>query len=112
MILWCVSLIRLSLKSCSMTDNLIQELTDPLTRNKTLLHLNLSSNKIGNQGCIALATSLRLNRTLLTLSLTGNTIGDIGVATLAKVSEHYDNDFIIGTAIVESGSLQVSIGAS
>ncbi len=80
-----VSLLKLSLKSCNITDPFVQELTEPLTNNKTLLHLNLSSNCIGDDGCIALASSLRLNRTLLTLSLTGNFIGDRGAASLAKV---------------------------
>lgn len=73
------------MKSCDIVDQFVEELSSALTENGTLLHLNLSCNRIGDNGCRALATSLRLNRTLLTLSLTGNSIGDSGVVALAKV---------------------------
>lgn len=73
------------MKNCNLTDAFIQEVLPQLAANGNLLHLNMSCNSIGDDGCAAIATSLRLNRTLLTLSLTGNSIGDNGVAALAKV---------------------------
>lgn len=73
------------MKNCNITDSFVQEISPTLGMNGNLLHLNMSSNFIGDDGCAALATSLRLNRTLLTLSLTGNSIGDSGVRVLAKV---------------------------
>lgn len=73
------------MKNCNITDAVIVEASPHLADNGNLLHLNLSCNYIGDEGCAALASSLRLNRTLLTLSLTGNSIGDSGVASLAKV---------------------------
>lgn len=74
------------MKSCGITDQFLQDFSPLLIKNGTLLHLNLSCNSIGDDGCAALASSLRLNRTLLSLSLVGNVIGDKGAASLAKVS--------------------------
>ena len=73
------------MKNCGITDQFLADLSLPLKENMTLLHLNLSCNHIGNDGCIALANSLRLNRTLLSLSLIFNSIGDVGAFALAKV---------------------------
>ena len=76
------SLVKLSVKSCKLTDSFTQDIT-PYIGN--LLHLNMSCNSIGDDGCVSLATALRLNRTLLTLSLTGNCISDKGASCLAEV---------------------------
>ena len=73
------------MKNCGIDDQFVQAMSLSLPPNPSLQHLNLSCNKIGNDGCIALATGLRLNRTLLSLSLTCNQIGDSGAIALAQV---------------------------
>lgn len=83
------SLVKISMKSCGITDQFLQDFSPLLIKNGTLLHLNLSCNSIGDDGCAALASSLRLNRTLLSLSLVGNVIGDKGAASLAKVLSRF-----------------------
>lgn len=74
------------MKNCGLTDAFVQEVSPHLATNGNLLHLNMSCNSIGDDGCASIARSLRLNRTLLTLSLTGNFIRDRGVIVLSKVS--------------------------
>ena len=37
--------------------------------NKSLLHLNIGSNDIGNDGVISIAKSLKSNKTLLSLNI-------------------------------------------
>lgn len=75
------------MKCCDISDAFVAEIAPHLSENKTLLHLNLSCNRITDEGAYSVATSLRLNRTLLSLTLTNNYIGDIGALNLAKVSK-------------------------
>ncbi|KAK4471954.1 hypothetical protein MN116_004620 [Schistosoma mekongi] len=57
--------------------------------NKKLISLDLSGNRLGDEGAVYLAQALRTNRTLLTLSLSNNKIGDIGCISLAKVISQF-----------------------
>ncbi|CAH8529454.1 unnamed protein product [Heterobilharzia americana] len=57
--------------------------------NKKLISLDLSGNRLGNEGAVYIAEALRTNRTLLTLSLSNNKIGDIGCIALAKVISQF-----------------------
>ncbi|CAF3156156.1 unnamed protein product [Rotaria socialis] len=59
-----------------------------LYNNKTLLKLNLSSNKIGERGAHYLADALYSNNTLTVLNLENNQIGDKGARSLADAIKH------------------------
>ncbi|XP_052226633.1 leucine-rich repeat-containing protein 71-like isoform X29 [Dreissena polymorpha] len=80
---------NLSLRHCGITDKgaiMIGRCLGSAKRgNKTLLSLNLSNNKIGDEGVKEIAQGLRLNRTLLSLSLASNHVGDQGVIKLSEV---------------------------
>ncbi|XP_063953862.1 leucine-rich repeat-containing protein 71-like isoform X3 [Lytechinus pictus] len=53
-----------------------QAISNEKTCNKNLLSLNLSNNKLGEAGAIALLDGLRMNRVLLSLSLASNELTD------------------------------------
>ncbi|CAH8544043.1 unnamed protein product [Schistosoma guineensis] len=57
--------------------------------NKKLISLDLSGNRLGDEGIIYLAQALRTNRTLLTLSVSNNKITDVGCIALAKVISQF-----------------------
>ncbi|CAM4958263.1 unnamed protein product [Rotaria socialis] len=59
-----------------------------LYNNKTLLKLNLSSNKIGEIGAHYLADALYSNNTLTVLNLENNQIGDKGARSLSDAIKH------------------------
>ena len=73
------------MKCCGISDAFLAEVTVQLAENKSLVYLNLSCNRIGDDGVNSLAASLRLNRTLLSLALTNNHIGDAGALSLSNV---------------------------
>ena len=76
--------------SCDINDEHMLPLVEALRRRLVLyrdrgLELDLSSNRIGNAGCNAIATLLEdTNRNLKYLSLSNNQIGDNGAITLAN----------------------------
>ena len=76
------------MKCCGVSDTFLAEAAPQLSENKSLVHLNLSCNRIGDDGVNAISTSLRLNRTLLSLALANNHITDIGALSLARVSQN------------------------
>lgn len=84
---------NLSLRYCGITNKgaiMIGRCLGSAKRmNAKLLSLNLSYNKIGNEGLEEIAQGLRLNRTLLSLSLNSNQIGDKGVIKLAEVLSRF-----------------------
>ncbi|KAL0273275.1 UNVERIFIED_CONTAM: hypothetical protein PYX00_005985 [Menopon gallinae] len=84
-----IGLHHLSLRRCSLTDEVMQKICKELEYNprktQKLLSLNLNMNCIGDEGCLALARALRSNRTLVSLSLCGNWITDEGACYLADV---------------------------
>ena len=61
-------------------------LSTALKKNPSLQQLDLSYNKIGDDGAKALSKALRVNNNLLVLSLANNVIGDVGAVSLVEVS--------------------------
>ena len=57
-----------------------------IRENGTLTSLNLSHNRLGDEGCAAIAQTIRAGAmpNLTSLRLTGNSIGDRGMAALAE----------------------------
>jgi Ran GTPase-activating protein (RanGAP) involved in mRNA processing and transport len=55
-----------------------------LKENASLLFLDLSSNRIGEEGTKAIAEGLKENQTLRSLQLNGNPIGDHGVMIIIE----------------------------
>ncbi|XP_076443624.1 leucine-rich repeat-containing protein 71-like isoform X2 [Babylonia areolata] len=86
----------LSLRFCQLGDINAQALGRALgTTNKwnsKLLTLNLSNNRITDEGVRHLARGLMTNRTLLVLNLAANDIGDDGAAALAQVLSYFALD--------------------
>lgn len=87
----CASLITntglkfLSLKSCNIDAAILRVLVEPLRHANPLIHLNLSSNFLGDAGAEHLAKMLRTNRTLVSLNVADNFITDEGMEQLALV---------------------------
>jgi hypothetical protein len=79
----------ISLRNNQIDDNAARYLSfgigDVKTSHAKLLSLNLSSNRIGDEGAKSLARALRTNRTLLVLNLSSNQIGDAGAKAFADV---------------------------
>ncbi|CAB3233031.1 unnamed protein product [Arctia plantaginis] len=73
----------LSLSRCKLNDTAVKmialRLQHPSKASKTLTVLNLSSNKISDEGAKYLGDTLRTNRQLAYLNLSGNLISDTGV---------------------------------
>ncbi|CAF2510212.1 unnamed protein product [Rotaria sp. Silwood2] len=82
-------IIQLSLRYCNITDTgaerLAHALGSMLKQNRKLLILNLSGNRIGDNGAKSFAAALRYNRTLISLNLSSNFITDKGAFPLALV---------------------------
>lgn len=76
----------LSLPRCSIDDDVLEaisaRLQPPYQASKTLVVLDLSSNRITDEGAKGLAEILRTNRKLSYLSLMNNMIGDKGATAL------------------------------
>ena len=90
------SLEQLSLKCCQLDDSFCDTLSSSLSSSSSssslspihcLYALDLSCNKIGDDGLRHLARALRVNQTLIFLGLSGNQIGDNGVKDFCKVRE-------------------------
>ena len=81
------TLTRLSLSECRLFlfSNGIDSFSKVIEQNKTLVHIELNNNKIGNRGAIRLAEALQKNTSLESLSLWHNKIGDDGVSAIAKM---------------------------
>nr|CAH8846385.1 unnamed protein product [Trichobilharzia regenti] len=84
---------KLQLRYCEIgpmeAKSISQRLGTMQTVNKKLISLDLSGNRLGDEGALYIAQALRTNRTLLTLSLSNNKIGDIGCIALAKVISQF-----------------------
>ncbi|CAB3233026.1 unnamed protein product [Arctia plantaginis] len=76
----------LSLARCNINDTILKELTarliHPLPMSRVLSVLNLSSNKITNNGAKYLGEMLETNRQLAYLNLAGNMISDTGAESI------------------------------
>lgn len=77
---------QLSLARCSITDEVLKTLADmlvyPLPSSKSLLILNLSSNRITDEGAKYFAEAIRSNRQLSYLNLADNMLTDCGAAAI------------------------------
>ena len=77
----------LKLSNCGVSDLGCTDLAEGLKANKTLRHLVLSQNDIGDDGIGTLSAMLARNRVLESLDLSNNPkIGDEGILDLCEVS--------------------------
>lgn len=103
---------NLSLRHCGITNKgaiMIGRCLGGAKRtNVKLLTLNLSNNKIGDEGLIEIAQGLRMNRTLLSISLASNVIGDKGAVKLGEVLSRFP---LTHEEVVERRRQQSSLGS-
>lgn len=78
------SLSELSLRDCCATDDAIAKLMDGLKHAKSLQILDLSHNKIGLEGCEAIADALTMTTKLKQISLAECDIGPAGTFSIMK----------------------------
>ncbi|CAF0960341.1 unnamed protein product [Adineta ricciae] len=82
-------ILHLSLRYCNMTDLGVERLANALgnmsKQNWKLLTLDLSGNRIGDNGGKSLATALRYNRTLISLNLSSNCLTDQSAVLFALI---------------------------
>lgn len=83
----------LSLARCKIEDSIVIKIAERLvhtaTGSQTLSILNLSSNRITNEGVRALSDALRSNRSLSYLNLANNWIDDDGALSIVKVLQPF-----------------------
>jgi prophage DNA circulation protein len=82
-------------------------LADALMVNTSLFSINLSSNKIDDEGALCLAESFTVNRSLRSIQLCNNRIADIGATQLADAIE-FNRD--CGVSTINLNGNQVSAG--
>ena len=80
---------------CGIDEKAVSVLADALNQNKTLIELDLRSNKIGNDGAQVLADTLRNHCSLVRLDLRSNPIGNDGVNVLTKLVQNTQNQLQI-----------------
>ncbi|XP_074161085.1 NACHT, LRR and PYD domains-containing protein 3-like isoform X2 [Sminthopsis crassicaudata] len=109
----CCNLNSLMLRSCGLTASSCQDLSSALKKNRSMIHLNLADNTLGNHGvtilcealgypdchlqnlklqgccfseacCWDLSLALKSNQTLTHLNLGGNNLGNDGVKLLCE----------------------------
>lgn len=80
-----ITLVKLKLSKCEISDNGACSLAYYLRNNTSLKAIDLSSNKISSDGAKAFADLLNQNNTLEALSLCSNRIGDIGMIAISEV---------------------------
>lgn len=80
---------------CGIDEKSVSVLADALNQNKTLIELDLRSNKIGNDGAQILADTLRNHCSLVRLDLRSNPIGNDGVGVLTKLVQNTQNQLQI-----------------
>eukprot|EP01006_Ploeotia_vitrea_P025629 TRINITY_DN58534_c0_g1_i1.p1 TRINITY_DN58534_c0_g1~~TRINITY_DN58534_c0_g1_i1.p1 ORF type:complete len:330 (-),score=148.08 TRINITY_DN58534_c0_g1_i1:80-1069(-) len=73
----------LSVVHCGLDDALATQLAEVVRSTQTLVEVDLSRNKIGNEGASALAKALAENESVRTLDLGTNKIGDVGATAIA-----------------------------
>lgn len=83
----------LSLARCKIEDSIVAKIAArfvySVTGSKNLTILNLSSNRITNEGARALSEALRSNRSLSYLSLANNWVDDDGALAIVKVLQPF-----------------------
>eukprot|EP01123_Difflugia_compressa_P015965 TRINITY_DN939_c0_g1_i2.p1 TRINITY_DN939_c0_g1~~TRINITY_DN939_c0_g1_i2.p1 ORF type:complete len:261 (+),score=89.88 TRINITY_DN939_c0_g1_i2:35-817(+) len=80
---------RLTLSKLNITDQSVSLLAELLKTNKSIVYLDVSHNKFGTAGLIAIAESLKSNTTLIELSVIGQS-QPFGEAGLQKMTEMFD----------------------
>ncbi|KAJ8934601.1 hypothetical protein NQ318_002945 [Aromia moschata] len=87
-------LLSLSLKCCCVDRLGMERIAGELSRpfDCPLLHLNLASNRLFDEGAASAAALLRANRTLLSLNLSDNKIYDGGCRQLTQPLQHFPLD--------------------
>lgn len=75
---------KISLNSCNMDMDLLQELSDSLSQQDVLTDLNLYSNEINSEGAKIIAGMLKNKVNLKALGLSNNYIGHGGARELAS----------------------------
>jgi Ran GTPase-activating protein (RanGAP) involved in mRNA processing and transport len=75
---------ELNLNQCTLTPDMIKDVSKMLAVNHSLTSLNISSNPIGDDGVVHLAEDLKQNKTLEDLDISFCRITDAGVAPLAE----------------------------
>ncbi|KAL4712436.1 hypothetical protein ACJJTC_007452 [Scirpophaga incertulas] len=85
-----------SLSRCSIDDNILEalakNLTHPLPASKSLSILNLSTNRITDEGVKFLAEALRSNRQLSYLNLADNMVTDLGADYILNIMKEFQLD--------------------
>lgn len=66
----------LNFSFCYLNQKVFSQLLQSISINNTLINLNLSNNKLGNQGCGRLCKVLQSNISLLNLNIAGNLLTD------------------------------------
>jgi Ran GTPase-activating protein (RanGAP) involved in mRNA processing and transport len=81
------TLTHLSLSECRIFQfsNGLESCSTIIEQNKTLLHMELNDNSIGNRGATRLAEALQKNTSLESLRLWHNKIGNTGALAIAKM---------------------------
>lgn len=79
------------MRFCKINEEGIAKISEELKSpsDQTLIHLNLSSNFIADEGVLHLANSLRVNRCLKYLNLADNHITDIGCIAIMAVLQKF-----------------------
>ena len=81
----CTNLNELHLQLCNITNEQLLPMMGAVREHRSLEEFGLSDNRIGNNGCDAIATLLEdPNSNLHSLNLTRNVIGNEGASTLAN----------------------------
>ncbi|KAK3095987.1 hypothetical protein FSP39_021669 [Pinctada imbricata] len=84
---------NLSVRHCCITDKGAAKLGEALgtvkRANTKLISLNLSGNRITDEGVVHLGNGLRMNRTLMSLSLASNQVGDKGASKIGEVLSRF-----------------------
>ena len=80
----CTNLKQITLWDCGITDEQLLQMVEAIRGHRSLEELNLRVNRIGNAGCVAIATLLEdPNCSLHTLDVSLNAIGNEGASILA-----------------------------
>lgn len=95
LLLHSTNILSLSLKFCSIDSYGIEKISNELYYpcESSLLHLNLSSNSVRDEGIAHIVRFLRINRTLISLNLADNKIYDIGCIRLMLTLQKFPLNF-------------------
>ena len=70
---------RVKLCNLALSVNFAQEFSQILEVNQNIAHLNLSQNKLGNEGLLALLATIPHSPTLINLDISGNSITEFSL---------------------------------